>query len=236
MATRARTSRGNGPPAVRRIPWPPRLAGVLGAGALALGGLAALSGNPDRAAHASIDVDRLTQEVEHERDRMTAVQLARWIRDQKPGLRIFDLRSAADFASYSIPDAEHVALRDLRSTRVGAAETVVLYSDRDTPAAQGWLFLRAMGLERVYYLRGGIKEWADVIWNPVLGPAATPEEKAAFAAAAPLARYFGGQPRVAGPGETVDPFPTGGPSASDSSANPPPAAAPAARPHWRQSC
>jgi hypothetical protein len=113
----------------------------------------------------------------------------------------------------------------------------VLYADAGRPAAQGWSLLRARGIEHVYVLRGGLDEWSDVILNPTLSADATPQARAAFAAAAPLARYFGGLPRVAGPGEAPSPAAAGAESQAppDTSG---PAAPPArvARPHWRQSC
>jgi rhodanese-related sulfurtransferase len=222
---------------VASFTWPPRLPWTLGVCALALGGLAAVSGNPDRAGRATAGLDRPALEVEHEQSEVTALQLATWIRDRKPGLRIFDLQAATPQGTYSIPGADRVALSDLRTTTVAPEETVVLYADAGPPAAQGWSLLRARGFEHVYVLRGGLDEWSDVILNPTLSADATPHARAVFAAAAPLAQYFGGLPRVAGPGEAASPAAAG----AESQAPPDtggPAATPArvARPHWRQSC
>lgn len=130
-----------------------------------------------------------------------------------------------------------MALSELRTTPVAPEETVVVYSDGSTQAAQGWLSLRARGIAHVYVLRGGLDEWSDVILNPTLSADATSQARAAFAAAAPLARYFGGLPRVAGPGEAVSPTAAGAETQAppDSSAPSAPPSRPA-RPHWRQSC
>jgi rhodanese-related sulfurtransferase len=217
--------------------WSARLPWALGACAIALGGLAAVSGNPDRAGRATVDLDRLAQEVEHEQDHVTALQLATWIRDRKPGIRIVDVRSEAEYNGYHIPGAERVALSDLRTTPVSPEETLVLYSDGGTHAAQGWVLLRARGVEHAYLLRGELDEWSDVILNPTLSADATPEARAAFAATAPLARYFGGLPRVAGPGEAPSPAAAGAPieAPPDTSQASIPSVR-AARPHWRQSC
>jgi rhodanese-related sulfurtransferase len=214
----------------------PRLPWTLGVCALALGGLAAVSGNPDGAGRATAGLDRPLQEVAPEQGEVTALQLATWIRDRKPGLRIFDLQADTPPGTYSIPGADRVALSDLRTTAVAPEETVVLYADAGPPAARGWSLLRARGIEHVYVLRGGLDEWSDVILNPTLSADATPDARAAFAAAAPLARYFGGLPRVAGPGEA--PIPAAGAASQAPPDTSGPAAPPAraARQHWRQSC
>jgi rhodanese-related sulfurtransferase len=222
---------------VATLTWPPRLPWTLGACALALGGLAAVSGNPDRVAHGTVGLDRPAQEVEHPQSEVTPLQLATWIRDRKPGLRFFDLQADTSPGAYSIPGADRVALGDLRTTAVAPEETVVLYADAGRPAAQGWSLLRARGIEHVYVLRGGLDEWSDVILNPTLSADATPQARAAFAAAAPLARYFGGLPRVAGPGEAASPAGAGAESqAPPDTSGPAASPARAARPHWRQSC
>jgi 3-mercaptopyruvate sulfurtransferase SseA len=57
----------------------------------------------------------------------------------------------------------------------------VLYSEGGAHAAQAWVLLRAAGVRNVYFLRGGILEWLDLVMNP-----ARPTE---------LTRYFGGVPR-----------------------------------------
>jgi 3-mercaptopyruvate sulfurtransferase SseA len=42
----------------------------------------------------------------------------------------------------------------------------VLVSDGGAHAAQGWVFLRALGIAHVYFLRGGLGEWLDDVMNP----------------------------------------------------------------------
>jgi rhodanese-related sulfurtransferase len=221
---------------VATLTWSPHLPWTLGVCALALGGLAAMSGNPDRVGHATAGVDRPAPDVEHEQTEVTALQLATWIRDRKPGLQIFDLQADTSQGAYSIPGADRTTLGDLRTTAVAPDETVVLYADAGPPAAQGWSLLRARGIENVYVLRGGIDAWSDAILNPTLSADATPQARAAFAAAAPLARYFGGLPRVAGPGEAPNPVAGAQTEAPPDAGGPTAPPARVTRPHWRQSC
>jgi rhodanese-related sulfurtransferase len=168
----------------------------LATGALALGALAMIAGEPMRDAHGRVDVTALARAVEREEDHVTAVELARLIRDRTPGLRVIDLRSAEEFAEYQIPGAERMSLSEVTRQTFDRDATIVLYSEGGTHAAQGWFLLRARGLERVYFLRGGVFEWVDEIMEARIAPTATPAEQAAFREVAALSRYFGGQPSI----------------------------------------
>lgn len=125
--------------------------------AVLAGGLALVADRPRQA----FDFGALAADVIHERDHVTGAELAAWIRDGKPGLRVLDLRSEADFAAFHIPGAVHMPLDAVVDARFEPAETLVLVSDGGTHAGQGWVFLRARGYRHVYFLRGGINEWLD---------------------------------------------------------------------------
>jgi rhodanese-related sulfurtransferase len=168
------------------------------AGAAAVLAIGALAAGDASGAGAAVDVERLARIVEAEEDHVTALELAAWIRDGRPGLRIIDVRGAEDFDAFHLPTAENRSLTRLARDRFTSDETVVLYSEGGTHAAQGWFFLRARGVERVYFLRGGLYEWMTEVMSPTLAADATPARRAEFARAAALSRYFGGVPRVGG--------------------------------------
>jgi rhodanese-related sulfurtransferase len=144
----------------------------------------------------AVDIDRLATAVAHEEDHVTALELATWIRARKPGLRVIDLRSAAEFDEYHLPRAEPIPLESLTKTRFHPDETIVLISVGGAHAAQAWVFLEALGHRQVYFLRGGLQEWLEDVMNPALAADASPAEAQAFANVAELSRYFGGVPRV----------------------------------------
>ena len=169
---------------------------ALAAVALVLGGLAAVAGRPRPNGDTRVDIDELARAVEHEEDHVSALQLAQWIRDRRPGVRVIDVRSDSEYIVYHIPSAEWIPLTKLRTTRFDTEETIVLYSEGGVHAAQGWFFLRASGLRHVYFLQGGLEEWDDDVLRPHLAADATPAQRAAFDAATPLSHYFGGMPTV----------------------------------------
>jgi rhodanese-related sulfurtransferase len=166
----------------------------LACAALTLGLLAPLAGSPYKANHAAIDVAALARSVAREEDHVTALELAQWIKDRRPGLRVLDVRSAEDYDRYHLPTAERLALDSLATTPFHVDDTLVLYSEGGAHAAQAWVFLRALGYRNVYFLRGGLYEWLEQVMNPTLADT-TPAGRDAFSRAALLSRYFGGVPR-----------------------------------------
>lgn len=170
---------------------------ALGGTAAILAAMAAVVGDPNpRRSRARLDVAALAGVIEREEDHVTALELAEWIRDRRPGLRIGDVRTRAEFDEYHIPSAERVALAEIAKLPANNNETWVLYSEGGAHAAQAWTLMRAMGHQRVYFLRGGILDWSEEVLNPVLPPAATPQVEQANAHVAELSRYFGGVPRT----------------------------------------
>lgn len=157
---------------------------AMGAAALVLGLAAPFAGSPYAGARGRVDVAELTSAIARGDDQITATDLARWIRDRKAGLRVFDLRSAAAFGVYQVPTAENVPIDALERAPIGASDVVVLYGEGDAPAAQGWILLRARGHRDVFYLRGGLDAWIDEVMSPEKGT--------------DLTEYFGGVPRPAG--------------------------------------
>jgi rhodanese-related sulfurtransferase len=151
--------------------------------ALSAGVLAAFAGSPysSRPVEDSTETRALMQQlatsVSREEDHVTALELAAWIRDRKPGLRVIDLRSQKEFDEFHLPGAQRIALEAIAATPFGQDETIVLLSEGGAHAAQAWVFLRALGHRQAYFLRGGVGEWIAQVQNP--------------ARPTPLTRYFG---------------------------------------------
>jgi rhodanese-related sulfurtransferase len=163
---------------------------ALALAAVVAGALAAFAGSPFASHNARINIASLTNAIANEEDHVTAVDLAKWIRERKAGLRIIDVRSAAECNGYHLPGEELVPLEALVHSRFEVGQTIVLVSENGGHAAQAWVFLRALGHQNVYFLRGGVQEWLDQVLNPV-----NPTREVAA-----LSRYFGGEPGVAIPG------------------------------------
>lgn len=171
---------------------------MLGAAALALGVAAPFAGAaPGRnEADGRIDVAALAHMVAAQQDHVSALDLARWIRDRRPGLRVVDVRAPEAFARFAIPTAENLPIAQIPDARFRDDETIILYSEGGAHAAQAWVFLKAAGVRNVYFIAGGLGDWFDEVLSPAVPAAPPPAEAAHYAEVAALSAYFGGSPRT----------------------------------------
>lgn len=172
------------------------LARNLGAGALVLGLAAPFAGSPYKATPTQLDIDHIARLIASGEDHTDPLQLAAWIRDRKPGLRVIDVRGPTEFADYAIPTAENIPVDQLSRTPFADSETIVLYSEGGAHAGQAWVMLKAMGVSNVTFISGGLVDWYVDVMTPALPVNATPEQTQAFEATAELSRYFGGEPQL----------------------------------------
>jgi rhodanese-related sulfurtransferase len=167
---------------------------TLAAAGLILGGLAAIVGRP---APASIDVSGLAREIAAEADHVEAIVLADWIRSRRPGLRVIDVRSRAEFDEYHLPAAESAPLETIIGLRPSPAETVVLYSGGGAHAAQAWVLLRALGHRNVFFLAGGLEEWMAEVMTPLIPDDPDLVATMPWSRIVDVSLYFGGTPKSA---------------------------------------
>ena len=171
---------------------------ILGTTALALGVAAPFAGAAPQAGRgaAAVDVASLARMVAAREDHVSAIELARWIRARRPGLRVIDVRAPEAFAGFSIPTAENVPIERIAGARFRDDETVVLYSEGGAHAAQAWVFLKAAGTRNVLFVAGGLGDWFDEVMRPVIPAHPAAGEAARLAELAELSLYFGGSPRA----------------------------------------
>ena len=167
---------------------------ILAATAAALGLFAIIAGQPQRGG-SRIDLDEIAADVAYERDHVSAITLAQWIREQRTGLRVIDLRDSAAYEQLHIPTAVRMDVESASKIDVARGTRIVLYSEGGTHAAQVWFMLRARGYRNVYFLREGMYEWATRVMSPMLATDATAAERAAYERDAEISRYFGGMPK-----------------------------------------
>jgi rhodanese-related sulfurtransferase len=172
-----------------------------------LGVLAAVAGSPSVGNRGDVDVSELARIVQREDDHVTAMDLARWIKDRQRPLRVIDVRTLEEYESFHVPTAERIPIDSLAMTTFRRDETIVLYSEGGAHAAQAWVFLRAMGYDHVYFLRGGLYEWLDLVMNPTFAAAKTSKDSAKLAEVMDVSRYFGGTPHIGVPSALHDVLP-----------------------------
>jgi rhodanese-related sulfurtransferase len=151
----------------------------------------------------AVDAASLAAEIEAERDHISAPALADRIMRGDQTLRLFDLRSRAEYDEFHIPTAAHATLDDLSRVPLARDATVVVYSEGSAHAAQAWVLLRLRGVRNVYFLREGVYEWIARVREPRLAIDPTPAERAEFDRAVVLSRFFGGEARTSVPRSEV---------------------------------
>jgi len=176
-----------------------RLVRRLGVGALALGLVAPFAGNPSRTQQRGLDLDSIARAIDEGSDHVSARQLALWIRDRRPGLRVIDVRSPAEFHDDAIPTAENVPIDQLAKSHFAPDQTIVLYSQEGAHAGQAWVMLRSLGVTRAVFVPGGLADWREEVLSPLLPADGSPAERARIA---DLSHYFGGSPRIGGEHES----------------------------------
>jgi rhodanese-related sulfurtransferase len=142
------------------------------------------------------ETSRLAEEITAERDHISAPQLADRIMAGDAGLRVFDLRSIAEFEQMHIPTAQHASIESLLREPLPRDTTIVVYSEGGAHAAQAWVLLRLRGYQHVFVLREGLYEWIARVVEPRLAVNASAAERAVFAEAARYSRFFGGVPHA----------------------------------------
>jgi rhodanese-related sulfurtransferase len=144
----------------------------------------------------SAEVEVLAKEIASEQDHLSALELAERLM-RGDALRVFDLRSEAEFNELHIPTAQLASIDSLMEQDLPRDTTLVLYSEGGTHAAQAWVLMRLRGYRHVFVLREGMYEWVSRVRDPRLAVDATPAERTEFERAATYSRFFGGTP-VAG--------------------------------------
>ena len=130
---------------------------------------------------------------------VTAIAVARWIREGRPDVHVVDIRADSLFDVHHIPGAERIALDQLAARAWQSNESVVVYATNDADATRAVVLLTKRGVANAYVLRGGLLSWIAEILEPRLAPlpaSATSDAQAARREQLELSRFFGGTPFV----------------------------------------
>lgn len=124
---------------------------------------------------------------------VSAPDLATRIMNGDPALKVFDLRSRAEFDRFHVAGARHLSFGELRREALPPGVTVVLYGNGEGRATQAWEIVKERGANG-FVLRGGVREWFVRVYEPRLPADATAAERARFEEGVRFSRFFGGKP------------------------------------------
>jgi rhodanese-related sulfurtransferase len=83
------------------------------------------------------------------------------VREAPEDLCILDVRTPREHASHRIPGSTLVPIQELmaRARDLDPDRPTLVYCEHGIRSIQATAFLRALGFERLYHLRGGIVRW-----------------------------------------------------------------------------
>ncbi|MFH1852592.1 MAG: rhodanese-like domain-containing protein [Candidatus Neomarinimicrobiota bacterium] len=148
--------------------------------------------------------DMLT-EIQYGSELIHPDQLAEWLINQDPAIRLIDVRTPEEFDTFHLEQAVNIPQADILSAEWTdyldqGIKMNILYSNGTTGAQQIWMILRQLGYHNNYVLQGGLNYWVETILNPAAPKVTSPDDEFArydFRQAA--SRKFGGGSAFAAP-------------------------------------
>jgi rhodanese-related sulfurtransferase len=160
--------------------------------AVLLGIVALFAGDPYGGTTIKVNTKDIALSTVKNSDKINPTDLADWIIQGKADYILVDLRSPEKFSEYTLPDAENIPLVELPNSDLLRNQEIILFSDDEVQAVQGWFILKAKNYKSVYFLEGGLNAWKDKVVYPKVPANPSKEEVAKLEKMRVVAQYFGG--------------------------------------------
>ncbi len=161
--------------------------------AISLGLIALIAGDPYGGTTIKVNEKSIALSTVNNSDKVSANELADWIIKNKSDYELIDLRNEEKFNEYSIPNARNIPLVQIPSSDLLRNQKIILFSDDNLEAAQGWFILKSKNYKGVYILDGGLNAWKEKILFPKAPVNASKDQLAEFEKMKEIAKFFGGQ-------------------------------------------
>ena len=161
--------------------------------AISLGLVALIAGDPYGGTTIKVNEKSIVLSTVNNSDKVSVHELADWIIKNKSDFELIDLRNEEKFNEYSIPNARNIPLVQIPSSDLLRNQKIILFSDDNLEAAQGWFILKSKNYKGVYILDGGLNAWKEKILFPKAPVNASKDQLAEFEKMKEIAKFFGGQ-------------------------------------------
>ncbi|WP_372933462.1 rhodanese-like domain-containing protein [Mariniphaga sediminis] len=109
-------------------------------------------------------------------------QVADMIISKDPSLQLIDVRSAAEYDQFRLPNAMNIPLVDILNPEWEGyinqdVKLNVFYSNGTNAANEAWMITRQLGYKNNYVLQGGLNYWVETVMNPEAPESASPNEE-----------------------------------------------------------
>lgn len=160
--------------------------------AVLLGVVALFAGDPYNGTSVKVNVKDIALSTVKDSDKINPNDLADWIIQGKADYILVDLRSPDKYSEYTLPEALNIPLVELPNSDLLRNQKIILFSDDEVAAAQGWFILKSKKYNSVYILEGGLNGWKDKVLFPKVPADPTKDELAKLEKLRVVAQYFGG--------------------------------------------
>lgn len=109
-------------------------------------------------------------------------QVADMLISNDPSLQLIDVRSAAEYEKFNLPNSINIPLVDILNSEWEGyinqdVNLNVFYSNGTNDANQAWMITRQLGYKNNYVLQGGLNYWVETVLNPEAPASTSPNEE-----------------------------------------------------------
>ncbi len=118
-----------------------------------------------------IDAQKLLWEIIQPTRYVSTDQVAKMIIQKDPSLELIDVRSADEYAKFSLPNSINIPLDSIVNENsmdyFGIPGTnVVFFSNDAIKADEAWVLTKRLGFNATYVMKGGLNRWIETIIQP----------------------------------------------------------------------
>lgn len=129
-----------------------------------------------------LTADELLEEVKSGTQFIGPDQVADMVISKDPSLQLIDVRSAAEYEKFNLPNSINIPLVDILNPEWEGyinqdLNLNVFYSNGTNDANQAWMITRQLGYRNNYVLQGGLNYWVETVLNPEAPASTSPNEE-----------------------------------------------------------
>lgn len=129
-----------------------------------------------------LTAEQMLEEVKSGTQFIAPESVADMIISNDPSLQLIDVRSAAEYEKFNLPNSINIPLASLLNpeweTYINQnAKLNVFYSNGTNDANQAWMISRQLGYANNFVLQGGLNYWVETILNPEPPESGSPNEE-----------------------------------------------------------
>lgn len=129
-----------------------------------------------------LTAEQLLEEVKNGTQFISTDEVADLIISKDPSLQLIDVRSAAEYEKFNLPNSINIPLVDILNSEWVEyinqdVRLNVFYSNGTNDANQAWMITRQLGYANNYVLMGGLNYWVETVVNPEAPGNGSPNEE-----------------------------------------------------------